>query len=191
MSFFRECKYPNGTSYHKSTCKSCESRIQINRIKKNGLTSTQKLKMSLYKKEYTKKNRVKLNEQYRNRLHSDVSFRLRKNISRQVCRILNDNGSCKFGKSVLKFLGYSILQLKKHLENQFDSSMSWENYGIYWHIDHIVPQSCLPYTSMEDNNFKKCWTLSNLRPLEAKMNMLDGSTRIRHKMYTNTFNGEV
>lgn len=39
----------------------------------------------------------------------------------------------------------------------------------------------LPYTSMEDENFQKCWALSNLRPLSAKQNNSDGVRRIRHK----------
>lgn len=78
-----------------------------------------------------------------------------------------------------------------HLEKQFELWMNWENYGIYrasvwndentdtwtWHIDHIIPQSLLPYTSMKDDNFKKCWALDNLRPLSAKRNILDGNKR--------------
>jgi hypothetical protein len=47
--------------------------------------------------------------------------------------------------------------------------------------DHIIPQSKLQYTSMKDENFKKCWSLENLRPLSAKQNVIDGATRIRHK----------
>ena len=72
--------------------------------------------------------------------------------------------------------------------------MNWNNRGIYkvntwqdndvstwkWNIDHIIPQSCLPYTSMEDDNFKKCWALENLRPYSAKLNVLDGVLRARH-----------
>jgi hypothetical protein len=34
---------------------------------------------------------------------------------------------------------------------------------------------------MEDDNFKKCWALNNLRPLSAKQNILDGTTKIRHE----------
>jgi len=30
---------------------------------------------------------------------------------------------------------------------------------------------------MEDENFKKCWSLDNLRPLSAKINILDGNKR--------------
>jgi len=28
---------------------------------------------------------------------------------------------------------------------------------------------------MDEENFKKCWTLENLRPLSAKINILNGS----------------
>ena len=47
--------------------------------------------------------------------------------------------------------------------------MNWENYG-EWHIDHIYPQSKLPYDSMEHPNFLKCWALDNLQPLWAEEN---------------------
>jgi 5-methylcytosine-specific restriction endonuclease McrA len=76
---------------------------------------------------------------------------------------------------------FSITDLKKHLEKQFDKYMSWNNYGKYWHIDHIIPHSLFQYTSMEDQSFKDCWALNNLRPLEAKQNLSDGGSRIRHK----------
>jgi len=73
--------------------------------------------------------------------------------------------------------------------------MNWNNWGVYksknwndndsstwtWQIDHIIPQSNLPYTSMEDENFKKSWDLNNLRPYSAKQNILDGISRVRHK----------
>lgn len=73
--------------------------------------------------------------------------------------------------------------------------MNWENYGKYrsnvwndndqstwtWNIDHIIPQSDLPYASMEDNNFQVCWALKNLRPYSSKQNVLDGVTRNRHR----------
>ena len=72
--------------------------------------------------------------------------------------------------------------------------MNWNNHGLYrkniwddndpltwtWQLDHIIPHSVLPYKSMEDENFKKAWALSNLRPLSAKQNLLDDATKIRH-----------
>jgi 5-methylcytosine-specific restriction endonuclease McrA len=49
--------------------------------------------------------------------------------------------------------------------------MTWDNYGSYWHVDHIYPHSKLPYDSMDHPNFLKAWALNNLQPLEAIENM--------------------
>jgi 5-methylcytosine-specific restriction endonuclease McrA len=55
--------------------------------------------------------------------------------------------------------------------------MTWDNYGRYekgkekWQIDHIIPQSKLLYDSMDHSNFRKCWALENLRPLEVVENI--------------------
>ena len=38
-------------------------------------------------------------------------------------------------------------------------------------ILQIYTQSKLPYYSMTDENFKKCWALENLQPLEASENI--------------------
>jgi len=38
-------------------------------------------------------------------------------------------------------------------------------------VDHIYPQSLLPYDSYDDPNFQKCWALENLQPLEAIENL--------------------
>jgi hypothetical protein len=32
---------------------------------------------------------------------------------------------------------------------------------------------------MEDENFKKCWSLENLRPYSAKQNIIDGAREIK------------
>lgn len=53
--------------------------------------------------------------------------------------------------------------------------MNWDNWGAYWHIDHIYPVSLLPYSSMEEDNFKRCWALDNLRPLEKIANIKKGN----------------
>ncbi len=104
---------------------------------------------------------------------------------------LHKNGSSKNGSSILKHLPYTIEELKQYLELLFEPWMNWENHGKYnartwiendqstwvWHLDHIIPQTYLPYTSMEDNNFKICWELENLRPYNAKKNVEEGNKR--------------
>jgi hypothetical protein len=77
----------------------------------------------------------------------------------------NKNGS------ILNYLPYSIEELKVHLELKFNNLMNWENYGMYWHIDHIIPQSTFKFISMLDEEFLKCWALDNLQPLEAAENI--------------------
>lgn len=70
-----------------------------------------------------------------------------------------------------QLVGYKLDEIRKHLENQFVDSMSWDNYGKYgWHIDHIRPISSFNFISPQDNDFKKCWALENLQPLWAKDN---------------------
>ena len=73
--------------------------------------------------------------------------------------------------------------------------MNWDNWGKYdpktwndndvstwtWQLDHIIPQSDLPYINMSNKNFNKCWSLSNLRPYSAKQNNIEGSQKTRHK----------
>lgn len=59
-------------------------------------------------------------------------------------------------------------QLKEHLEKQFTSKMSWNNYGKYWHIDHLVP---LSWCKTKEQALKIGWNLKNLRPITAKENM--------------------
>jgi len=100
-------------------------------------------------------------------------------------------------KNGLVILGYTIEELKEHIEKQFEPWMNWGNWGVYkpklwndndkstwvWHIDHIVPHSEFIYNNINDNDFKNAWNLNNLRPLNAKQNVLDGCARKRHKKY--------
>jgi hypothetical protein len=125
-----------------------------------------------YEKDYRKTNKSKIlldNKVYKQkRRTNDPSFRLASNCSRMINIALCGN-KCNY--SIWKFLPYTKDDLKQHLENKFDSKMSWGNYGSYWHLDHIIPQSLLPYHSMQDETFIKCWSLDNLQPLEAVTNI--------------------
>ena len=88
--------------------------------------------------------------------------RLHNNVARLVRYSLKEaKGKCR----TEDLLGYSMVTLKKHIENQFNEKMSWDNYGSYWHIDHIIPRS------WPNISFEEVWALENLRPLEAKANI--------------------
>ena len=76
----------------------------------------------------------------------------------------------KCGRKWEDLVGYSVDDLKRHLEKQFKDGMSWGNRS-EWHIDHIIPKSVFNYEKPEDDDFKKCWALKNLQPLWAKDNI--------------------
>lgn len=76
----------------------------------------------------------------------------------------------KAGRTWETLVNYSIEALVIHLESQFRDGMTWDNYGSYWHIDHIRPKSWFVYETAEDEEFKKCWSLENLQPLTASEN---------------------
>lgn len=198
--YCRECEKLNSNNYrlnHLEYTKKYNSRPDVKARKKqwaednNDYQNRKEYFKKYYKvniakkKEYSLTVEVKKRKQfYKNKkMKNDPIFRMRQNVSNAIFKALKRSKTSKGGQSILKYIGYNIVELKLYIENQFDNNMNWNNYGSYWHIDHIIPQSCLPYTSMEEDNFKKCWALSNLRPLEAKQNIIEGSNRIRHLLY--------
>ena len=136
------------------------------------------------------KNNIREKERHKN----DPMFKLRHYISIRVGGALKSNRGSKHGKSILQYLSYTIDDLKSHIESKFEPWMNWNNRGKYniktwnnddqltwtWQLDHIIPHSIFNYSSMEDEAFKKCWALENLRPLSAKQNIIDGNRRSRY-----------
>lgn len=132
----------------------------------------------------------------KNRYQTDPAFKLRTTLSTVIGTALRKNSGSKYGNSILEYIPYTIEKLKEHLENLFEPWMTWDNQGTYspeswddnnpntwtWQLDHIIPQSDLPYALMTDDNFKKCWSLDNLRPYSAKQNHFDGVNRMRHML---------
>jgi hypothetical protein len=128
-----------------------------------------------YYKNYSNNNREKINAYDRKRRKSSVKIRLDEALSRQISASLRKFGSSKKNIGWEKAVGYTVTQLIKHLELKFKPEMNWDNYGSYWHVDHIVPKSWFKYSSCEDEAFKKCWSLDNLQPLEATENHKKGN----------------
>lgn len=77
----------------------------------------------------------------------------------------------KGGRKWESLVGYTLVQLKQHFEKQFTGQMTWENYGTYWWIDHKIPIKAFNFEKPEDIDFKKCWALKNLQPLEKIANI--------------------
>jgi len=67
-------------------------------------------------------------------------------------------------------VGFTVTQLKEHLEKQFIGDMTWGNHGSFWEIDHRIPISAHNFNTPADFDFRRCWSLKNLRPLEKSKN---------------------
>lgn len=102
-----------------------------------------------------------------NKRRTSISIRLNDNIRSDIRRSLKGN---KCGRHWESLVGYSVEQLKKHLESKFNEEMSWANYGVFWEIDHKIPKIVFNFTTSEDIDFKRCWSLKNLQPLECSKN---------------------
>jgi hypothetical protein len=92
-----------------------------------------------------------------------VQSRLHVSIASRIWFTLKNNKKRRTWESLV---GYALSDLVKHLEGRFDNKMNWRNYGSYWHVDHIKPLSWF-----KSDQFKECWALENLQPLERIKNL--------------------
>lgn len=153
-----------------------ENKERLSILQKKRYEKNKEILLAKQKERYNKiKNTIsfieKRRDYHREKLQTDSQYRFTQNTRSSVrCSILNNKEV-----GALRHLPYSIEELRKHIESQFDDKMNWDNYGSYWHLDHIVPISAFNITSYEDEDFKTCWALSNLRPLEGRENIKKGS----------------
>lgn len=99
--------------------------------------------------------------------------RVSDNISKEIRASLRKGE--KAGRHWEELVNFTIDQLKAHLEKRFKSGMTWENYGTYWHIDHKNPIAAFNFERPDDIDFRLCWSLKNLQPLEALKNKSKGA----------------
>lgn len=72
-----------------------------------------------------------------------------------------------------KYFCFTFNQFKSHFNNLFKENMCFDNYG-FWQVDHKIPKAYFNYSSIKDIEYKKCWCLNNLQPLEKKLNQKKG-----------------
>ncbi len=168
---------------HHNTCKNCASKNSKQwrannkeRMKSNieRWRANNKEKLRRIRKEW-RINNIERDKQskkrYRDRIIKIPERKLNQRISELICKSLK-RGS-KGGRHWETLVGYTINELKEHLEKQFRPGMSWNNYGM-WHIDHKKPKTSFDFKSPDDDGFKQCWALGNLQPLWAKDNINKG-----------------
>jgi hypothetical protein len=145
----------------------------INKRKRNYqklYCSKNKEKILKWAKKARMKRRDKFNKYIRDRLKTDINFKLRKTIRARIRLALKND---KKRSKTLKLLGVNnIITAKKHLEKLFKPRMTWKNHG-KWHIDHIIPCSSFDLTKASEQ--RECFHYTNLQPLWASENLAKGS----------------
>jgi hypothetical protein len=120
---------------------------------------------------YYRKNTAKVLANTRAWQRRSINWRIRTGIATTISHTIKRGlrrGRC-FG-----LVGYTVQELKTHLESRFLPGMTWDNYG-EWHIDHVIPQAKFKYRTVDDPDFVACWALTNLQPLWRDDNLRKGS----------------
>ena len=141
--------------------------------------------MNRRKSNYTPKHNAYLrdwraatgNAKKRLRYATNAAIRLASNMGSSIYQTLRGT---KQGKKWQHILGYTVDELKAHLQQRFEPGMTWDNYGKIWHIDHIVPRSFFRFKDVTDSEFRYCWSPDNLMPRFAttKVARMFGSSQL-------------
>jgi hypothetical protein len=147
--------------------------------KKKVYTKNNKEKIKEKSKEYYKANKEIINkkklEYSAKRKLTDATYKLSCGIRSLIYSSIKTSGFKKLTKTE-QILGCTFDELKKHLENKFESWMTWENRGNpkdgileldkSWDIDHIIPIS----SATCEADIIKLNHYTNLQPLCSYIN---------------------
>ena len=129
-----------------------------------------------YAKEYSKNNRLELNEYRREydkkRIKVDLVYKLTKSIRSLIFISIKGRGYTKKSKTY-EILGCSFEEFKLYIESKFEIWMNWSNHGKYtgnyfetWQLDHIIPISC----AKNETEVIKLNHYTNFQPICSKIN---------------------
>ena len=169
---------PRNLSGRSWICKSCGAKLAKERRDRDLMLSREKERIKVAR--YTKLNPDKVKQARRKR-----------HINRTPEQKITHRLRCRFyaimkgvvrtpTKNFASLCGCTREYLKIHLELRFTKNMTWENYGNYWHIDHIIPVS--KFDHFDKRQVRQCWHFTNLEPLEAKANISKSNKITRPQM---------
>jgi hypothetical protein len=146
----------NNLSYQKEYyLKTCDVRKEIYREQNPQFVKKNKEQIREYNRNY-----------YRIKKEKDPFFKLKCSLRVRTHHAFKRKKWNKNSKNE-HLLGCKFEDLKNHIEKQFTSGMTWNNYG-KWHIDHIIPldiakseKELLPL--LHYTNLQPLWALDNIK----------------------------
>jgi len=167
-------------TYREANKEKINQQRRVNKPKEKKVKTPEQL--AEYRKQYYLANKEKFkgdadkrNARFQERKANEPLFKLKTNIRQLIRSTIQNKGYKKSNKSE-QILGCTFEQFKLHLESQFESWMSWDNYGnpkdnIYelnktWDIDHIIPIN----RALTEEEVIKLNHYTNLKPLCSYIN---------------------
>lgn len=150
------CKYENSKKYINVSKE--QKAIYDAKYREN-----HKEQLKISKKEEYERNKDKYINRvlvYQQTLEGRLKHNIRTRIAKSISRRSNSSKT---------LLGCEIEFYISYLEYLFDDSMTWDNYGTYWHIDHIHPICNFTLTIEKQQLLAFNW--KNTRPLNAVENL--------------------
>jgi len=168
----KESRKEEISAYNKNYREENKEILNIKKREKHLLNKDIENARSREYKQTHKKEVKNYSRQYNtNRLKTDTLYKLSCNLRTRLSTALR--GNTKKGSAV-RDLGCTIPEFKIYLESLFTEGMTWENYGSFWHLDHLKPISL--FNLLDETEFKEAVHFSNIQPLSAEANIQKHNT---------------
>lgn len=99
------------------------------------------------------------------RAKRDPVFRIKMNLRSRARKMMMSDQV-----SISRAIGCNSSTLRQHIESRFTGTMTWDNYGSVWVIDHILPLSAFDLSNPE--HVREVNHYTNLQPLTKEANSL-------------------
>lgn len=123
------------------------------------------------RKEYYENNKEEVIKQtikyQENKKKIDTDFKLEKQLRSRIYIAFTTKGLKKSNRT-WKYINCTSEFFKKWIEFQLYDGMTLENYGYFWHIDHVKP--CASFDLSKEEEIEKCFSWKNMRPLRSDKN---------------------
>jgi len=129
-----------------------------------------------YQKLYKELNMENFREYHKNyvmnRYNTDINFRLSMNLRGRLNKALQGNSK---SDHTMNLIGCDLDFFKTWISFQFYDNCEWNNYGFWWHLEHV--KACCSFNLEDPEEQRKCFNWKNLTCLRADKNIIKGGRR--------------
>jgi hypothetical protein len=122
-------------------------------------------------------------ESIKRKRKEDPDYRLQEILRSKIHKMINTE---RESTSYADLIGCDVNFLRSWLEFRFDETMSWQNLGDVWQIDHILPISRFHFDN--DHDKRVCFHWTNLQPLASFENRSKSNKLQLHYFFNNIVN---